>query len=255
MEVLPPGRGPEAARRGVYSEWTCRRAPEVGIMKVLVVEDEGKARLYLRKGLTEAGFVVDVAGTGEEGLRLAAGGAYDLVILDIMLPERDGWSVLSELRRTGRQTPVLCLTARDAVQDRVRGLELGADDYLVKPFAFSELLARVRSVLRRSPARQPEVVRVADLECDLLRHRASRGGRRLDLTPKEFSLLSLLVRRSGEVLSRTHIAEQVWDMNFDGGTNVVDVHVRRLRSKVDDPYDRRLIHTVRGVGYVLEERP
>jgi two-component system copper resistance phosphate regulon response regulator CusR len=223
-------------------------------VKILVVEDEKKAAAYLRKGLSENGFVVDVAQEGEDGLHLARTGGHDLIILDVMLPGRDGWSVISELRRSGRQTPVLFLTARDSVQDRVRGLELGADDYLVKPFAFSELLARVRSILRRGPGRQPDTLKLADLEIDLVRHKAARGGKRLDLTPKEFSLLVLLVRRAGEVLSRTLIAEQVWDMNFDGGTNVVEVHVRRLRAKIDEPFDRKLIHTVRGVGYVLEER-
>jgi two-component system copper resistance phosphate regulon response regulator CusR len=224
-------------------------------VKILVVEDETRAAAYLRKGLAENGFVVDVANRGDEGLLLARAGGHDLIILDVMLPGRDGWSVLTELRQARKETPVLFLTARDAVEDRVKGLELGADDYLVKPFAFSELLARVRSILRRGPARQPDGVRVADLELDLLRHRAIRAGARLDLTPKEFALLSLLARRAGEVLSRTLIAEQVWDMNFDSGTNVVDVHVRRLRAKVDDPFERKLIHTVRGVGYVLEERP
>jgi two-component system copper resistance phosphate regulon response regulator CusR len=224
-------------------------------MKVLIVEDERKTAAYLCKGLSENGFDVEVASQGEAGLRLARAGSYDLIILDVMLPERDGWSVLAELRRHGRQTPVLFLTARDAVSDRVKGLELGADDYLVKPFAFAELLARVHSVLRRSPARPPETLRIADLELDLVRNRASRGGQRLDLTPKEFGLLSLLARRAGEVLSRTLIAEQVWDMSYDSDSNVVDVHVRRLRSKVDDPFDRKLIHTVRGVGYVLEDRP
>jgi two-component system copper resistance phosphate regulon response regulator CusR len=224
-------------------------------MKLLVVEDEPKTAAFLRKGLYEAGFVVDVAPTGEDGLHLARTGGYELVILDVLLPGRDGWSVLTELRRANVPTPVLFLTARDGVPDRVKGLELGADDYLVKPFAFSELLARVRTLLRRGPVRQPETVLVADLEIDLIRHRVSRAGKRLDLTPKEFALLSLLARRTGDVLSRTLIAEQVWDMNFDGGTNVVDVHVRRLRAKVDDPFDKRLIHTVRGAGYVLEDRP
>jgi two-component system copper resistance phosphate regulon response regulator CusR len=223
-------------------------------VKLLVVEDEAKPAAYLKKGLSEHGFVVDVAANGEDGLHLARGGGYDLIILDILLPGRDGWSVLGELRRSGDQTPVLLLTARDAVEDRVRGLELGADDYVIKPFAFSELVARVRTLLRRSPARQPEYLQVADLSLDLVRRRAVRGGRRLELTPKEFALLALLVRRTGEVLSRTLIAEQIWDMNFDSDTNVVDVHVRRLRSKVDDPYARKLIHTVRGAGYVLEDR-
>jgi len=223
-------------------------------MRVLIVEDDAKAAAYLRKGLTENGFVVDVVGHGEDGLHLLLTVQYDLAILDVMLPQRDGWSILAELRRRGKQTPTLFLTARDTVQDRVKGLELGADDYLVKPFAFSELLARVHSILRRGPERQPEMLRIADLEIDRLQHKAVRGGKRLDLTPKEFALLSLLARRKGEVLSRTLIAEQVWDMNFDSDTNVVDVAVRRLRSKVDDPCPKKLIHTVRGVGYVLDER-
>ena len=223
-------------------------------MKILVVEDEEKTAGYLRKGLTEHGFIVDVCNQGDEGLIAARSSGYDLIILDVMLPELDGWSVLTELRKAGHETPVLYLTARDAVQDRVKGLDLGANDYLVKPFAFSELLARIRNILRRSPGRLPDVLQVADLEIDFIRHKASRAGQRLDLTPKEFALLSLLARRQGEVLTRTLIAEQVWDMNFDSDTNVVDVHVRRLRSKVDDPFDKKLIHTVRGVGYVLEER-
>ena len=222
-------------------------------MRVLIVEDEPKSAAYLRKGLSEHGYVADLAPNGEDGLYLARTSDYDLLVLDVMLPGRDGWSVLSELRRAGRQTPVLFLTARDSVPDRVKGLELGADDYLVKPFAFSELLARIRTILRRGPVRHVDALRFADLELDTLTHKASRGGKRLDLTPKEFLLLSLLVRRAGEVLSRTLIAEQVWDMNFDSATNVVDVHVRRLRSKVDDPFDRKLIRTVRGIGYVLEE--
>jgi two-component system copper resistance phosphate regulon response regulator CusR len=223
-------------------------------VKILVVEDERKAAAHLRQGLTENGYVVDVINDGDDGLHLARTGGYDLLILDVMLPGRDGWSILAALRQDGCQTPVLFLTARDAVEDRVRGLELGGDDYLVKPYSFAELLARVRSILRRSPARQPDVVRVADLELDLVRHKATRAGRRLDLTPKEFALLSLLARRVGEVLSRTLIAGQVWDMNFDSDSNVVDVHIRRLRAKADDPFDVKLIHTVRGAGYVLEER-
>jgi len=221
-------------------------------MKLLIIEDEPKSAAYLRKGLSEHGYVADIASDGDDGLHLAQYSEYALLILDIMLPGRDGWSVISNLRRAGKQTPVLFLTARDSVADRVRGLELGADDYLVKPFAFSELLARVRTILRRGPARQSEILRFADLELDPLTHKALRAGKRLDLTPKEFLLLALLVRRAGEVLSRTLIAEQVWDMNFDCGTNVVDVHVRRLRSKVDDPFRRKIIQTVRGVGYVLE---
>ena len=223
-------------------------------MKLLITEDEAKTASYLRKGLEENGFVVDLAATGEDGLHLAETGSYDLLILDVMLPGRDGWSVIEDLRRRGILTPVLFVTARDAVHDRVKGLELGADDYLVKPFAFSELLARVRTILRRGPVRQLSVLTVADLELDLIRHRAMRSGTHLDLTPKEFLLLSLLMRRAGEAMSRTLIAEQVWDINFDSDSNVVDVHMRRLRSKVDDPHGKKLIHTVRGVGYVLEER-
>ena len=221
-------------------------------MHILLIEDELKTAAYLSQGLTESGFVVDAVSHGEDGLLQARTVEYDLIILDVLLPGRDGWSILQALRRAERQTPVLFVTARDTVEDRVRGLELGADDYLVKPFAFSELLARVRSILRRGPARQPTVLNVGDLEVDLLKHKVTRQGQRLDLTPKEFSLLSLFAVRTGEVLSRTLIAEQVWDMNFDSDTNVVDVHVRRLRAKVDDPFPRKLIHTVRGVGYVLE---
>jgi two-component system copper resistance phosphate regulon response regulator CusR len=221
-------------------------------VKILVVEDAPKAAAYLKNGLSENGYVVDVCQRGDEALRLALTNAYDLIILDVMLPERSGWSVLADLRAAGGTTPVLFLTARDTVADRVKGLELGADDYLVKPFAFSELLARVRSVLRRGPGLRPDVVRVADLEVDLIRRQAARGGQRLDLTAKEFLLLSLLARRAGEVLSRAYIVGQVWTMNFDPGANVVDVHIRRLRAKVDDPCERKLIRTVRGMGYVLE---
>lgn len=224
-------------------------------MKLLVIEDEPRTAGYLRKGLSEQGFSVDAAQDGDTGLRLASQGDYDLVILDIMLPGRDGWSVLTAMREAERHTPVLMLTARDAVADRVRGLELGADDYLVKPFSFAELVARIRTVLRRVPQRHPDTIRVADLEIDLLHHRATRGGQILDLTPTEFRLLSLFMRRCGEVLSRTMIQSQVWDINFDSDTNVVDVHVRRLRTKVDEPFAVKLIHTVRGMGYVLEQRP
>lgn len=222
-------------------------------MKILIVEDEAKTAAYLTRGLEENGFVTDLARNGDDGAHLAVTEPYDLIVLDVMLPGCDGWSIIAELRRREITTPVLFLTARDAVHDRVKGLELGADDYLVKPFAFSELLARVRSILRRGGIRQSLELKVADLEMDLVRHRATRNGQVLDLTPKEFLLLSLLVRRSGDVLSRTLIAEQVWDINFDSDSNVVDVHMRRLRSKVDDPFRSKLIRTVRGVGYVLEE--
>jgi two-component system, OmpR family, copper resistance phosphate regulon response regulator CusR len=222
-------------------------------MKLLLIEDEPKTAAYLKKGLSEHGFILDTVADGGAGLEQVQRAEYDLLILDIMLPKLDGWSVLSQMRSTRNQTPVLVLTARDAVDDRVKGLNLGADDYLVKPFAFSELLARIHTILRRGPARQVQVLRVGDLEIDVLRQRASRGNTRLDLTPKEFALLSLFARRAGQVLSRTSIAEQVWDLNFDSETNVVDVHVRRLRSKVDDPFEAKLIHTVRGVGYVLDK--
>ena len=223
-------------------------------MKILIVEDEVKTGEYLKKGLQEAGFSVDLARSGTDGLHLAATDDYALIILDVMLPGATGWQVLQSIRQTDQDLPVLFLTARDEVADRVKGLESGADDYLVKPFAFSELLARVRTLLRRGRPREPDALRVADMELDVMRRRATRAGKRIDLTAKEFSLLELLLRRQGEVLPRSLIASQVWDMNFDSDSNVVEVAMRRLRAKVDDPFERKLIHTVRGMGYVLEAR-
>lgn len=221
-------------------------------MRVLLIEDEKKTVAFLAQGLREAGFTVDVGRDGEKGLELARATRHDLLIVDVMLPKKDGWAVVTELRSEGFHTPILFLTARDSVRDRVKGLELGADDYLIKPFAFSELLARVRSVLRRAPVRHEEQLRIADLEIDARRHKASRAGVALNLTAKEFLLLAHLVRSAGEVVSRTEIVEHVWDINFETETNVVDVMVRRLRAKVDDPFKIKLIHTMRGAGYVLK---
>ena len=223
-------------------------------MRILIIEDEEKTANYLRKGLMENTFAVDVSDNGVEGLRLAESNDYSVIILDVMLPGMNGWEVLRALRVKGKTTPVLFLTAKDAVPDRVKGLELGADDYLVKPFAYSELLARIHTLMRRGPVLRPNVLRVADLELDFQALRASRSGKRLDLTPKEFALLALLMQRGGEVLTRTRIAERIWNVDFESDTNVVDVHMRRLRIKVDEPFEKKLIHTVRGVGYVLEER-
>lgn len=221
-------------------------------MKILLVEDEAKTGEYLKQGLTEAGYTTDWVKDGLAGHHYALSENYDLVILDVMLPEISGWQVLAAIRRAGNSMPVLFLTARDQVEDRVKGLELGADDYLVKPFAFAELLARVRTLLRRGRNREPELLQVADLELDVLRRRALRGGKRIDLTAKEFALLDLLMRRQGEVLPRSLIASQVWDMNFDSDTNVVEVAIKRLRTKVDAGFETKLINTVRGMGYVLE---
>lgn len=224
------------------------------LLRALVVEDDPKTSAYLTAALAENGFVADASANGEDALDRLRLCSYDAVVLDVMLPLVDGWSVLERIRRFDHHLPVLMLTARDSIPDRVRGLELGADDYLIKPFAFSELLARLRAILRRGTKRAPEHLQIADLQVDLFGHKASRSAKRLDLSPKEFALLALLARRSGEVLSRTLIVEKVWDLNFDCETNVVDVHIRRLRAKVDDPFEHKLIHTVRGVGYVLEPR-
>lgn len=221
-------------------------------MKILIVEDEQKTGDYLKQGLSEAGFLVDLVRDGLDGMHLALTGDYDLLVLDVMLPGLDGWQVLQRVRQGGKHMPVLFLTAKDQVKDRVKGLEIGADDYLVKPFAFSELLARVRTLLRRGKTKESELLRAADLELDLVRRRVTRAGKRIELTAKEFALLELLLRRQGEVLPRSLIASQVWDMNFDSDTNVIEVAIRRLRAKVDDDFEPKLIRTLRGMGYVLD---
>lgn len=222
-------------------------------MRILIVEDEPKMAAYLRKGLSEASYTVDTANNGKDALFLALHEDFDLIVLDVMLPELDGFEVLKRLR-IQKQTPVLLLTARDTVEDKVTGLELGADDYLSKPFAYAEFLARIRSLLRRAPRGVRDTLVIADLEIDLIKRRVRRGQIRVDLTAQEFSLLQLLAERQGEVLTRTFITSQIWDMNFDSDTNVVDVAVKRLRAKIDNAFENKLLHTVRGMGYVLEDR-
>ncbi len=221
-------------------------------MKILIIEDEIKTAAYLKKGLEEEGFTVDLAHDGFEGLNLAQTSEYDLLILDVMLPNIDGWEVMRQLRKAGKETLALFLSAKDSIDDRIKGLTLGGDAYIVKPFSFSELLAQIRTLLRRIPTRPVDSISIADLQINLSRRQAFRGGQKLNLSSREFSLLALLARRRGEILSRTVISEQVWDIHYDSGSNVVDVHIRRLRAKVDDPFELKLIKTIRGMGYVIE---
>lgn len=223
-------------------------------MRILIIEDEAKTASFLKQGLHEQGFIVDCAKTGPEGLSCAFSEHYDMIIMDVMLPQLDGWTIITTIRQRFANLPILFLTACDSVEDRVKGLNLGADDYLIKPFAFAELLARIRTLLRRGEICVPQTISIADLKIDPLRYRVTRGNQRLNLTQKEFSLLLLLARHHTEVISRTLIAEKIWDMNFDSDINTVDVAIRRLRRKLDDPFEKKLIHTVRGIGYVLEER-
>ncbi len=224
-------------------------------MRILVVEDEKRLASYLANGLRESGWAVDVAHDGEDGAHLGKSGLYDLIILDILLPKQSGLEVIRDVRRAGVHTPILCLTARSDPKDKVMGLDLGADDYLAKPFTLAELLARVRALLRRSPRMAPTVLRCADLVLDPATRRVTRGDKVLDLTPREYALLEFLMRRAGTVVTRSALIEGIWDMNFDSLTNVLDVLVNRLRAKVDQPFPNRLIHTVRSVGYILSEEP
>jgi len=229
-----------------------RQDPET-TMKLLIVEDEPKTAEYLQKGLTEQGCAVDVADNGIDGQHLALVHDYDVIVLDAMLPGIDGFAVLRALRQV-KQTPVIMLTARDGIEDRVRGLHDGADDYLIKPFSFLELVARLQALQRRGRSQEPVQLKIADLQIDLIARKAWRGGARIDLTAKEFALLAVLARRQGEILSKTAIAELVWDMNFDSNTNVVEVAIKRLRAKIDASFTPKLLHTIRGMGYVMELR-
>jgi two-component system, OmpR family, copper resistance phosphate regulon response regulator CusR len=222
--------------------------------RALVVEDEAKTAAFLHDGLQDHGWSVDVAKDGSDGLRLALKNNYDLLLLDVLLPSLDGWTILQKFREEGRLAPAIFLTARDEVNDRIKGLDLGADDYLVKPFAFSELLARIRSILRRGPDRLPTNIKVAELEINLVTHVVTRGRKQLELTQKEFALLVLLARNTGEILGRKFIAKEIWNMDSEGDSNIVDVAIRRLRRKVDYPFPKQLIHSVYGAGYVLEQR-
>ncbi|WP_026842830.1 heavy metal response regulator transcription factor [Citrifermentans bremense] len=223
-------------------------------MYFLIVEDAEKTAEQLRRGLSEMSVTVDVASDGLKGLAMARERDYDLIVLDLMLPGIDGFEVVKRLREGGSTTPVMILTARDEVHDRITGLQLGADDYLVKPYSFAELCARVQALLRRGQVVQQDEIQVADLTVNFFAHKATRAGKNLDLTPKEFALLSLLIRRAGEVQSRLRIAERVWNLGFDANLKIVDVKVAALRAKVDGPYEKKLIHTVRGLGYILEDR-